>query len=112
MKTAYLTSIIYAIAQITGGLFLHPYQTMQSLAQDKVFSWLTLLPILVFILSKVVWIYLIVPMVQFVFSCSTTYFFGCDLIPFFANWLLLFCIYWQVLLIYLFLRFTIIFQDA
>ena len=111
MKTTTAFSLIYSIAQITGGLFLHPYQTMQSLAQDKVFSWLTFLPILVFVLAKIIWIYLFVPTVQFVFSCTVTHFFGCDLIPFFANWLLLFCIYWQVLLLYLFLRFSIVFQE-
>ncbi len=111
MKTKYFVSLIYAISQITGGLFLHPYQTMQSLAQDKVFSWMTFLPVAVFIGAKIIWFYLIVPLVRFAFSCQTSDFFGCDIIPFFANWLLLFCIYWQVLLLYLLIRFSIIFSE-
>lgn len=111
MKTKYLTSLTYAISQIMGGLFLHPYQTMQSLAQDKVFSWMAFLPTAVFVGAKILWLYLVVPVVRFAFSCTTTDFMGCELIPFFANWLLLFCIYWQVLLLYLLIRFSIIFNE-
>lgn len=111
MKMIHITSFLYAIAQITGGLLLHPYQTMQSLTREKVFAWMTFLPIGVFVLAKIVWFYVLVPLVRFVFSCSSSDFFGCNLIPFFANWLVLFCIFWQVLLLYLLIRFWVVFSE-
>lgn len=103
-------SVVYSIGQITLGLLFHPYQTMQSLVQDKVFIWMTLLPIGVYVIAKVVWFFVLVPTVRFAFSCSTTAFFACDLIPFFANWLVLFCVFWQILLLYLLLRFFFVFE--
>jgi hypothetical protein len=111
MKLHHVTSFLYAVSQITGGLLLHPYQTMQSLAQEKVFSWMTFLPIAVFVGAKIIWVYTVVPLVRFVFSCQATNFWGCDLIPFFANWLLLFCIFWQILLLYLLIRFWVVFSE-
>lgn len=105
-------SFLYSIGQITLGLLLHPYQTMQSLVQDKVFIWMTLLPAAVYVIAKVLWFFLIVPVVRFAFSCSSSSFFGCSLIPFFANWLVLFCVYWQVLLVYLLVRFFLIFSTS
>lgn len=101
-------SFLYAVSQITGGLLLHPYQTMQSLVRDKVFLWMTLLPSAVYVIAKVIWFFVLVPTVRFAFSCQTSAFFGCDLIPFFANWLVLFCVFWQIMLIYLLIRFFLI----
>lgn len=112
MVIAVLASFLYSIGQITLGLLLHPYQTMQSLVQDKVFIWMTLLPVGVYVIAKVLWLFVLVPVVRYVFSCSTSSFFGCDLIPFVANWLVLFCVYWQVLLLYLLLRFFLVFRTA
>ncbi|MDQ5950943.1 MAG: hypothetical protein QG639_220 [Patescibacteria group bacterium] len=109
---AVLASFFYSVGQITLGLLLHPYQTMQSLVQDKVFIWMTLLPIGVYGVAKVIWHLVLVPTVRFVFSCSTSTFLGCDLIPFVANWLVLFCVYWQVLLLYLLLRFFLVFRTT
>ncbi|PIY79625.1 MAG: hypothetical protein COY81_01685 [Candidatus Pacebacteria bacterium CG_4_10_14_0_8_um_filter_43_12] len=107
-----VVSFVYSLGQITLGLLLHPYQTMQSLVADKIFIWMTLLPVGVYVITKILWLFLIVPTVRFVFSCSKTSFVGCDLIPFFANWLVLFCIYWQILLIYLLLRFFFVFRTS
>lgn len=106
-----MLSSSYAVGQITVGLLLHPYQTVQSLAQKNVFGWMVFLPCLVFVLAKIIWLWIIVPVVQVIFSCSSSVFFGCDLIPFLANWLLLFCIYWQVILLYLFGRFWLAFSE-
>lgn len=108
--TSVLASFFYSMGQITLGLLLHPYQTMQSLVEDKVFVWMTFLPAGVYVLAKVVWHFLIVPLVRYAFSCSTSNFLGCDLIPFVANWLVLFCVFWQILLVYLLLRFFLIFR--
>lgn len=105
----FVLSVGYALGQITLGLLLHPYQTMQSLVRDRIFIWMTGLPTVVFILAKVFWHFLLVPAVRFVFSCAESGFWGCELIPFFANWLVLFCLLWQVLLGYLLLRFVLVF---
>lgn len=104
--TRTLESLLFSLTHITWGLLVHPYQTMQSLLREKHFIWLTLLPMLVLFITKVIWLLTVVPVVQFVFSCSEQYFFGCTLIPFFANWLTYFCIIWQIMLIYLLVRFA------
>jgi len=109
LKLSFLASVFYALGQITLGLLLHPYQTMQSLVRDRVFIWMAGLPVAVFVLAKLVWHLLLVPTVRFVFSCQSSGFFGCELIPFFANWLMLFCLFWQILLGYLLLRFVLVF---
>ena len=112
MKALHFTiSFVYACSKITVGLLLHPYQTMQSLVREHVFLWLALLPTAVFVLAKAVWFFVLVPIVRYIFSCSTSGFFGCDLISFIANWLVLFCVYWQILLLYLTLRFAIAFRE-
>ncbi len=98
-------SISYSLGQIALGLLLHPYQTMQSLVEDKVFVWMTLLPTGILGLVTVMWRFILVPTVQLAFSCSSSSFFLCDYLPFFSNWLTFFCIYWQVMLFYLLYRF-------
>jgi len=103
-------SFIYSLGQITLGLLLHPYQTMQSLVRDKIFIWMTLLPTVVLALVTVLWKYLTVPLVRLFFSCGNNDVFLCQLLPFFSNFLTFFCIYWQLLLFYLLLRFHTIFN--
>lgn len=104
-------STIYAVGQITLGLLLHPYQTMQSLVQDKVFIWMTLLPTGVLALTTVMWRYGLVPLVRLVFSCHTTGFIGCQWLPFLSNGLTFFCLYWQLILFYLLIRFAKVFRS-
>jgi hypothetical protein len=106
-----IVSLIYSLGQITLGLLLHPYQTMQSLVRDKVFVWMTLLPTLVLALVTVLWRFAVVPIVRLVFSCQTSGFGGCEFLPFASNWLTFFCIYWQILLMYLLFRFSWVFRD-
>jgi hypothetical protein len=105
-----LLSVIYSISQITGGLLLHPYQTMQSLVRDKVFVWMALLPTLVLALVTVAWKVAVVPLVRLFFSCSSANFVGCERLTFASNWLTFFCIYWQILLLYLLIRFSRVFK--
>jgi len=115
MKTSQLNhaigSFLYAIAQITQGLFFHPYQTMQSLVRERVFFWLAFLPMAVWLLAQAAWTWVLVPVVQLIFSCSATGFVGCELIPFFARWLWYFCLLWQLVLLYLFVRFSYAFGN-
>lgn len=103
-------SVIYSLGQITVGLLLHPYQTMQSLVMQRIFIWLTLLPCLFLSFLTILWKYAMVPIVQTVFSCSVVHFFACDWIIFVSNVVTFFCIYWQVLLLYLLVRFTLVYR--
>lgn len=103
-------SFIYSLGQITLGLLIHPYQTMQSLVRDKVFIWMTLLPTVVLALVTLLWKYGIVPAVRLFFSCGDLNWFACQLLPVLSNFLTFFCVYWQLLLFYLLLRFHLIFS--
>ncbi len=107
----FFASLIYSIGQITLGLLLHPYQTMQLLVQEKVFVLMSLLPTVLLGLVTVLWRYLFVPLVRVVFSCTTAGFFGCDYIDFASNWLTFFIVFWQLLLLYLFFRFWWLYRD-
>jgi len=98
-------SLIYSIGQISLGLFLHTYQTMQSLIKDQVFVWMALLPTLFLALVTIIWKFALTPLVRMVFSCQGSGFFACSYLPFFGNWLSFFCIYWQLMLLYLLYRF-------
>jgi len=130
-----VVSVGYSVGQITLGLLLHPYQTMQQLLEDKIFVWMALLPTGALGVVMLVWRFVVVPVVQMVFSCSSgggvaglaggamEAGFGdsliasglltlCGWLPFVADWLSLFCIYWQVLLLYLLVRFHLVFQKS
>lgn len=106
-KSAFL-SFIYSVGQITVGLLMHPYQTMQSLVKDRVFVWMAAIPLYILAVVTVGWKMLIVPAVQGFFSCSTDYFIACDALSFVSNTLIFFCWYWQVLLLYLLVRFRLL----
>ena len=106
-----LFSILYSVGQITTGLLLHPYQTMQSLVKQKIFVWMTLLPSLFLSFLTLFWKFVVVVVVKSVFSCTTTQFFGCEWISFVSNIITFFCIYWQVLLLYLLIRFSLAYKD-
>jgi hypothetical protein len=105
-----LISLLYSSGQIVIGLLLHPYQTMQSVVRDKVFMWLALSPMVVLGGITVLWRFMIVPIVRLVFSCQASGFWGCEVLPFISNWITFFCIYWQVLLVYLLVRFSWVFN--
>lgn len=106
MHKGSLEVILYSLSKITWGLLVHPYQTMQSLLREKSFIWMVLLPSVVLFLTKMIWLFVVVPIVQYLFSCSEQYFVGCAIIPLLANWLTFFCILWQAMLLYLLLRFS------
>lgn len=109
-KRRIIFSITYSLGQITTGLLLHPYQTMQSLVKQKIFVWMTLLPSMLLSMIIVFWKFAVVPTVQTIFSCQTTYFFICDWISLMANIVTFFCIYWQILLLYLLIRFSLVYK--
>ncbi len=96
-KRTLLTSTFYSILQASSGLILHPYQTMQHLVEDRIFLWLTFLPIYLGILFYSTWWFSL----QFLFRY----------LPYLGAWAFSliwgssFLLFWQILLLYLFLRF-------
>lgn len=104
-------SFLYSVGQISLGLLVHPYQTMQSLVEDKVFVWMALLPTVFLGVVTVFWRYAFVPLVRVGFSCAETNFVGCDLIPFVSNTITFFMMYWQILLLYLLFRFRLVWEE-
>jgi len=105
MKQSHFLSGIYILGQVFQGLLLHPYQTMQDLVTERVFSWLAWLPTVILALFTVLWRFGIVPVVRTVVSCQVDGFWGCQLVVFGTNWVTFFVLFWQVLLLYLLIRF-------
>jgi len=94
-KKAAILSVFYTLGKIGQGLLLHPYQTMQSLVRDKVFVWMSFLPLVIMgmgFLLKILLANLVLPI-------------------FLVYWFVLFCFYWQCLLFYLLIRFWIGFRS-
>lgn len=102
-KTA--SSVFYALFQITQGLLLHPYQTTQSLVREQTFSWMVWLPTITVGSIYALWRLVVVPLVRQVFTCQQSSWQVCDVLPPISNWLVFFCVYWQVILLYLWIRF-------
>ena len=97
-----VASTTYSVGQIALGLLLHPYQTMQSLVQEKVFVWMVLLPSAVLAVVTMVWRAMGVGVAgEMNFAMLT----------FFSDWFTFFCLYWQILLLYLFFRFWNVFES-
>ncbi|PIR64176.1 MAG: hypothetical protein CO156_03260 [Candidatus Pacebacteria bacterium CG_4_9_14_3_um_filter_40_12] len=107
-KKSALISILYSIGQIALGLLVHPYQTMQSLVKERVFVWMAAIPLYVLVAVTVGWKFVVVPLVQVMFSCSTRYYLACDALSLISNTLIFFCWYWQVVLLYLLVRFRLV----
>lgn len=105
-KRKLVLSTTYSLGQISVGLVLHPYQTMQALVREKIFVWMSLLPSLLLMVTTVLWKIVIVPLVRFVFSCSQSVVINCDWLSFISNVISFYCIYWQLLLFYLLIRFS------
>lgn len=96
-KRTLFTSTFYSVLQASAGLLIHPYQTMQHLVEDKVFMWLTFLPIpLIFVFFLIWW-----------FALQSFF----RTIPYIGAWAFTliwggsFLLFWQILLFYLFVRF-------
>jgi hypothetical protein len=105
-------SSTYAVGQIGLGLLLHPYQTLQSVVQEKVFGWMTIFPSVVLAVLVVLWRVALLPFLEVVFECQPSYPFACEFVVFLSQWVTFFCIYWQVLLLYLYFRFSTAFKNA
>lgn len=105
-------SVIYSLGQISLGLLLHPYQTLQQVVKDQVFQWLIILPSFFLMSLVVLWRVMIVPLVRHFFTCQTTTFLPCRMLPFLAHGVILFAALWQILVLYLWLRFHSLKSDS
>lgn len=106
MKLIFAT--FYALGQISLGLLLHPYQTMQMLVEDRVFVWMSIAPTLLLAFATVVWRVILEPFLYFLI-CQVAGVCGNDVVAttlaFLTNWFTFYMLYWQVLLMYLLFRF-------
>ncbi len=103
-KRVVILSSVYSLSSIFAGLVLHPYQTMQKLIREKVFIWLAFLPLmlLLFVIALGQLLIGFLPDVTSILLNNV-------LINFVINTFIFYCIYWQLLLIYLVIRFLIVF---
>jgi len=109
-KSRAIISIFYSLGQITLGFLLHPYQTMQTVVSDKVYAWMALLPVSALFGIIIIWKNIIVPFVRNFFSCSQSGLFLCDLLPFISKVVIIYAWAWQALLLYLFIRFFVLYS--
>jgi hypothetical protein len=100
-KTGIVTSMIYSLGQITLGLFLHPYQSMQNLVRDQVFIPLMLLPTLLAGLFYVL----------FAWWLLALFYDGSIVFRLVYRSFFFFFLFWQILLVYLFWRFKRAFSN-
>jgi hypothetical protein len=101
----FFSSLFYSIGQLSLGLLLHPYRTMQMLVEDKVFVWMALIPTLLLGFSTIVWRFLLMPFLNIVlldYSDQTIKVFMLLL----TNWFTFYMFFWQILLLYLLFRFS------
>lgn len=102
-----ILSFGYSLGQLSLGLLIHPYQTMQLVASasGRIFVWMSLLPSFFLALITLSWRFALSPILANFVSCVGGQAGWCELAYFFGNWLTLFMIYWQAMLIYLLFRF-------
>lgn len=103
-------SSIYAVFRISAGMILHPYQTLQSVVQEKIFLWLTILPAATLFILMLNWRFWILPNLEIWFECYPNYPLICHAVRGVAAWISFFCLYWQLLVGYLTVRFLLAFR--
>lgn len=112
MILKFFVSSVYAICQIAVGLVLHPYQTLQSVVQEKVFLWMSVFPGVLLFFLIVNWRMWMLAFLEFWFDCSPHFPLLCQLADVMALWIAFFCVYWQILVGYLTIRFILVFQKV
>jgi hypothetical protein len=141
VEKSWALSVLYIVGRFILGLLLHPYQSMQILLEEKVFVWLTLTPAMLLAIITLAWRGLFLPGLSAIFNLSAwaelsldfglkPTLFGLepglgfvplgllelnltvkDLVSFISTWLILFLLNWQVLLMYLLVRFKLAWQE-
>lgn len=89
-------SFFYSASQMFLGLLIHPYRSMQLLVRNKLLLPFAFYPIM--ILGVVLFLLNVVDLLGLYYQQSF-------LFSFLVQWLLFYCFYWQLILIYLFFRF-------
>jgi hypothetical protein len=107
-KSKAFFSIFYSLGQITLGFLFHPYQTMQMVIEDRVYSWMAVLPVGALLGVILIWRRIIVPFVRLFFSCGQSSFALCGVLPFLSHFVILYSLLWQILLLYLAIRFFLL----
>ncbi len=100
-KRLIIFSVLALFGQVIQGLLLHPYQTMQNLVREKIFAWLSFVPIVLLIFSWGLHYFY-----QVVFMGCEVFISFLPVAQFIFEWWLSFLVYWQLLLFYLLLRFA------
>lgn len=98
-KLEIIASLLYSLGQLTLGLFLHPYRSMQLLVRGKVFIPLAFLPTLIFIVM------LALTRLNFLVAFLSAFW----ILKILYQFLVFFCFYWQLILCYLLFRFSRVF---
>ncbi len=107
----FLVSFFYALLRFAAGLLVHPYQTMQLLTEEVIFVWLAFLPTLILGFLTLIWKMTLEPVTR-VIGLLISNGMQAGLLgegvwfSFVVTWVVVFCLYWQLLLFYLLLRFT------
>lgn len=103
-------STLYAVFRLSGGLLVHPYQTLQSVVKEKVFLWMSFFPGVLLVFLMMNWRVWMLPTLEFWFDCQPSYPYICRAVNTLATWISFFCLYWQILLSYLTVRFLLAFK--
>ena len=102
MKTRHvryhLIAASYTLVRISFGLLRHPYQTMHQLFTHRLTQWLVLSPVFYFLIALFCWRLLIRPLVITFLSATC----GLMLIK---TTVVFFTFFWQLSLLYLYLKF-------
>lgn len=91
-----IESFVYSASQMFLGLLIHPYRSMQLLVRNKVLIPFALYPVILLLL--ILLLLNVIDVVGLLYQQSF-------LFSFLVQWLLFYCFYWQLILLYLFLRF-------
>jgi len=110
VQPSLFVSGLYAVGRISLGMIVHPYQTLQSVVQEKVFLWLTILPSVLLLILMLNWRFWILPNLEIWFDCYPHYPYICTGVRILAAWISFFCLYWQLLVGYLTMRFLLAFK--
>ncbi len=100
----YFLSYFYASLKIVFGLLLHPYQTVFSLVRQQFCRFLVAAPLLIFSFLTLFWRFFFRPLILYFFSAT------CPLMVVKTS-VLFFCLFWQVALFYLFLKFSFVLKN-
>ena len=108
VSSSFSLSFVYAVLRIFGGLLLHPYQTLQLVVREKVFLWMSVSPGALLAVLIVLWRLWVLPTLEYWFQCAPDHLYLCQSAEVVAVWIGFFCLYWQLMVSYLTIRFLLV----